>query len=44
MEGLRFMSWIVILKVYFLNVVGPNGRVGIFRCLKTAALGKNAWT
>ena len=31
------------LKVkYFLNVGGPNGPVGIFRCLKTAALGKNA--
>ena len=29
MERIRIMSW-NILKVIFFNVVGPNGRVGIF--------------
>ena len=32
-----------ILKViYFLNVVGPNERVGIFLRLRTTSLGENA--
>ena len=30
MEGLRFISWNILKVIYFLNVVGPNGRVGIF--------------
>ena len=30
--------------IYVLSAVGPNGRVGMFLCLKTAALGMNVWT
>ena len=30
MEGRRFMSCYILKVIDFLNVVGPNGRVGIF--------------
>ena len=30
MEGLRFINWNILNVIYFLNVVGPSGRVGIF--------------
>ena len=43
-EGRRLYELKYVEVIHFLSFVGPNGRVGILLCFKTADLGMKAWT
>ena len=44
MERRRLYELKYVEAIHVVIVLGPNGRVGIFPCLRTGALGMNAWT